>query len=123
MAIINNNVDIGDLMMMIDENYDDRYNEYDYRVLENTDVEIDDEVVDYEYDDGGDDYLDIADYVAAELAKARGEAIETEIDDDVMDMVIDDEVDEMDEDELEDCGCDDATLESYVEAFNEYFYI
>lgn len=121
MSLINNGVDIGDLMLMIDENYYDDINEYDERVLESVeefnDTDIDSDVADTVEDDGSDDYVDIANLAAAEFAEARDGAIDPEIDDEVMDIVIDDEEEDIEEEDIEEYGYDDdpnAQLEEYM---------
>ena len=107
MALINEMFDEGDIMMLIDENYDDETNSYnDSSLVEEAavDVEMDgDPDIDEDIYAGEseDDFLDVSDQMAMQLADAEKNWAEKEIDDEVMDMIIDDEDDEMTEDDIQ----------------------
>ena len=107
MALINEMFDEGDIMMLIDENYDDETNSYnDSSLVEEAavDVEMDgDPDIDEDIyaGEGEDDFLDVSDQMAMQLADAEKNWAEKEIDDEVMDMIIDDEDDEMTEDDIQ----------------------
>lgn len=107
MALINEMFDEGDIMMLIDENYDDETNSYnDSSLVEEAavDVEMDgDPDIDEDIyaSEGEDDFLDVSDQMAMQLADAEKNWAEKEIDDEVMDMIIDDEDDEMTEDDIQ----------------------
>ena len=107
MALINEMFDEGDIMMLIDENYDDETNSYnDSSLVEEAavDVEMDgDPDIDEDIyaGEGEDDFLDVSDQMAMQLADAEKNWAEKEIDDEVMDMIIDDEDDEMTEDDVQ----------------------
>ena len=108
--LINIATDIGDLLMMVDENYNSETNEYDKTLLESVEESVDIDNVndgdpdvdeDIYYDESEDDYLDVSDKIAAQLRDAEQNWAEREIDDEVMDMIIDDEDDEMTEDDVQ----------------------
>ena len=107
MALINEMFDEGDIMMLIDENYDDETNSYnDSSLVEEAavDVEMDgDPDIDEDIyaGEGEDDFLDVSDQMAMQLVDAEKNWAEKEIDDEVMDMIIDDEDDEMTEDDIQ----------------------
>lgn len=106
MALINEMFDEGDIMMVVDENYDEETNSYNSSILEGAD-----ESVEYDGDpdidediyasEAEDDFLDVSDHMAAELSDAEKNWAEKEIDDEVMDMIIDDEDDQMTEDDVQ----------------------
>lgn len=107
MALINEMFDEGDIMMLIDENYDDETNSYnDSSLVEEAavDVEMDGDP-DIDEDiyacEGEDDFLDVSDQMAMQLVDVEKNWAEKEIDDEVMDMIIDDEDDEMTEDDIQ----------------------
>ena len=103
MALINEMFDEGDIMMLIDENYDDETNSYnDSSLVEEAavDVEMDgDPDIDEDIyaGEGEDDFLDVSDQMAMQLVDAEKNWAEKEIDDEVMDMIIDDEDDSIPE--------------------------
>ena len=125
MSLINGAFDIGDLMMIVDENYNEDTNRYNMSVLE-ADVEdvdagdpdIDEDIYDDESDD---DFLDVSDRMAYALSDAETNWAEKEIDDEVMDMIIDDEDDEMTDDDIEGYNSEYGTedlLESSLDHLN-----
>lgn len=132
MSLLNNCVDIGDMLFVVDENYDEDTNRYNMSVLE-ADVEdvdagdpdIDEDVYDAAEDDGGDDYFNVMDRMAIELADDEKNWADIEVDDDVMDMIIDDEEDDMDEEDIdsynEEYGIEDTLDAVLDESFEDEF--
>ena len=128
MSLINGAFDIGDLMMIVDENYNEDTNEYDQSLLEGAEVDVDDinagdpDIDEDIYDDeSDDDFLDVSDRMAYALSDAETNWAEKEIDDEVMDMIIDDEDDEMTNDDIEEYNSEYGTedlLESSLDHLN-----
>lgn len=124
--LINLSTDIGDLMMMVDENYNEETNTYTSNLLEGVDVDnidagdpdVDEDIYS---DESEDEYLDVSDQIAAQLTDANVNWAEKEIDDEVMDMIIDDEDDEMTDDDVEEYNSEYGTedmLESSLDHLN-----
>lgn len=128
MSLINEMFDEGDIMMLVDENYDEETNTYNSALLEGAEEYED---VDYDGDpdidediyasEAEDDFLDVSDHMADELSDAEQNWADKEIDDEVMDMIIDDEDDEMTEDDIQgyndEYGTEDM-LESSLDHLN-----
>lgn len=118
MSLINNVMDIGELMLMNDDAYNEETNSYDDSLLEGAEEvdndEFDDDVEEYSSDD--DDELDIADQELEALKTFRSMGVETNVEDEVMDMIIDDEADDMD---IEDIEEEASILEEMVEMLEE----
>ena len=103
MSLINNGMDIGDMMLLIDESYDDEntsdwnetINESDERT--GVPVEIDDDIVEDEYEDlfSNDDVTNPAGEPSIILRAALDDSEYPEVEDEVMDIMSDDEDDDM----------------------------
>lgn len=126
MSIINNVLDIGDMMVYMDESYDDETGKLDSVLTEGVDdlddsddIEIDVDIQADSLDDIGTmDELDIADHELDALKQAREDGMETSVDDDVMDLYLQDELDDMDLEELEEYAFEcEKEMESFVEVF------
>lgn len=97
--LVNLGMDCGDVMMMVDESYDDEtgtlpVNESNERA--GVPEEIDDDITEEEYEDilTNDDATNPAGEDSIVLKAAMETEVETEVEDEVMDIVIDDDEEE-----------------------------
>ena len=103
MSLINNGMDIGDMMLLIDESYDDENtSDWDEAITESDErigvpVEIDDDIVEDEYEDlfSNDDVTNPAGEPSIILRAALDDSEYPEVEDEVMDIMSDDEDDDM----------------------------
>jgi len=113
MSLINNGMDAGDIVMLVDEEYDDEnVSEWEVSVNESDEragvpVEIDDDITEDEYEDilSNDDVTNPAGEPSMLLKAAMESSEFIDVEDQVMDIFIDDE----EEDEL----IDESDIEEY----------